>query len=380
MQTDVRNFKIFYFAIGIIASLYTSMMPSFYQNIGLSEAQIGILISVVFIGAIFQPVLGFISDKAKSRSNVLRNSLFIVVGLSTLLLFVEDFYPVLFIVTGVSLFRMAFFSLSDSFMMPFCIEHNYNYGKLRRGASLSFGMAMIFAYPFNYFLGYHGFLILIIIMSLIAASVMHQTNYSPPSSKSSVDYLSQMKQYGKSPAVIALLLFQLLFLGALSLKFSYQAIKLQGLTGGTGAASIALMVATLPEVLLMAKVSNKLPNMRLTNALIIATLFNVVQLFAFVFIDNVYVMIIFASLHGFSMSLYLPTYSRLLTNLVGEGVVSTFFTISGTGQSLFSLLISLLVITPVFMHFGVDYVFAVIGMSVICSLIPLFYLRIKYQK
>lgn len=380
MGKKVRNFKVYYFAIGIITSLYVSMMPSFYQNIGLNAAQIGVLISIVFIGALFQPLLGFISDNAQSRSNVIRNSLYIVIALSTILLFVTEFYPLLFIVIGISLFRMAFFSLSDSYFMPFCIEYDYNYGKLRRGASLSFGMAMIFAYPFNYFLGYHGFIVLIILMSLLAARVMNDTDYEPPRQKTELSYKRELKKYAKSKDVIALLLFQLLFQGALGLKFSYQAIKLQQLTGGTGAAAIALMFATFPEVLFMAKVSRRLPNARLTNGLIIGVLLNIVQLFIFVYVNNVYVMIIFASLHGLSMSFFLPTYSRLLTELVGEGVVSTFFTISGTGQSLFSLLLSLIIVTPIFINFGVNYVFAVIGISVALSLVPLLYLRKKYQQ
>ncbi len=379
MEKRVRSFKLYYFAIGIIASLYTSMMPSFYANLNMSEGQIGVLLSVVYLGAIFQPAIGMISDKAKSRSNVIRNSMYIVIGLSTVLLFVEEFYPVLFIVTGISFFRMAFFSLSDSYMMPFCIEYDYNYGKLRRGASLSFGMAMILAYPFNYFLGFHGFLILVILMCLLAANVMHKSTYEPPRAKNSSHYISEMKKYMKSKAVISLLLFQLFFMGSLALKFSYQAIKLQELTGDTGAASIALLCATVPEVLFMAKVSAR-SKMRLTSALLAATIFNIVQLFVFSQTTSVAVMIIFATFHGFSMSYYIPTFSRLLTELVGEGVISTFFTISGTGQSLFSLLLSLVVVTPVFINFGVDYVFVVIGISVICSIIPLLYLRIKYQK
>ncbi len=380
MEKRARSFKLYYFAVGIIASLYTSMMPSFYESMGFSEGQIGILLSVVYIGALFQPVLGMISDKAVSRSNVIRNSMFIVIALTVTLMFAKDFYPVLFIVTGISLFRMAFFSLSDSYMMPFCIEYDYNYGKLRRGASLSFGMAMIFAYPFNYLLGYHGFLLLIVIVCLIAASVMHNSDYTPPSGDDHANYFGEMKKYARDKSVIALLLFQFFFMGAAALKFSYQAIKLQEITGDTFAASIALMLATLPEVFLMAKVSDRLPNIRLTTALIAGIILNVVQLVIYTYVDNVLVLVIIAAFHGLSMAFYIPTYSRLLSELVGEKVISTFFTISGTGQSLFSLLISLLIITPTYMMYGVDYVFTVIAVSAFAALIPLLYLRIKYNK
>ncbi len=380
MERKAKSFKLYYFAVGIIASLYTSMMPSFYTSMGFTEGQIGILISVVYIGALFQPILGMISDKARSRSNVIRNSMYIVVALTVCLLFAKDFYPVLLIVTGISLFRMAFFSLSDSYMMPFCIEYDYNYGKLRRGASLSFGMAMIFAYPFNYLLGYHGFLLLIVLMCLMAANIMHKSDYHPPSGDEHANYFEEMKIYARSKAVIALLLFQFFFMGAAALKFSYQAIKLQELTGNTLAASIALMLATLPEVFLMAKVSDKLPNMRLTTALITGIFLNLSQLIAYTLIDNVALLIVVASFHGLSMAFYIPTYSRLLSELVGEKVISTFFTISGTGQSLFSLIISFAIITPIYMIFGVDYVFAIIATSVAMALIPLLYLRIKFKK
>ncbi len=380
MEKRVKSFKLYYFAVGIITSLYTSMMPSFYENLGFNEAQIGILLSVVYIGALFQPVLGMISDKSTSRSNIIRNSMYIVIALTVSLLFATKYFAILFIVTGISLFRMAFFSLSDSYMMPFCIEYDYNYGKLRRGASLSFGMAMIFAYPFNYVLGYHGFLLLVVIMCLVAASIMHQSDYHPPSGDNETHYLTEMKEYAKSKAVIALLIFQFFFMGAAALKFSYQAIKLQELTGDTLAASIALMCATLPEVLLMAKVSDKLPNMRLTTALISGVLLNLMQLIIYTYVSNVYILVILACFHGLSMAYYIPTYSRLLSELVGEKVISTFFTISGTGQSLFSLIISLVIITPIYVKVGIDYVFLAIAASVILSLIPLLYLRIKYQK
>ncbi len=379
MEKQVADLKVFYFALGIIASLFTSMMPIFYQEIGLTSTQIGILLSIIYLGAFAQPVLGLISDKSENPATLLKNLFILLMILSVLLVFISSFKILLFVVLAVSIARIALFSLSDSLVMPFCIKFQKNYGEIRRGASFSFGSALIIATPFTMLLGIRGFLLLAFICAAVCFYIMHNFSYRPEKEVKNRSYSADVKEIGKSKAVIALLLFQMIFMGAAALKFSYQAIRLQELTGDTTMSAIALIFATLPEVCLLAFVSNRLKSIRLTTALLIGVFFNVTHMLTYVFCTSIPVLILVATFHGFCMAFYIPTYPLFLSKIVKPGVISTFFTIGGMMQSLISLVVSLVIITPIYTHFGSQFTFMGMASVAILSLIPLLYLRIKHK-
>ncbi len=378
MEKQAADLKVYYFALGIIVSLFTSMMPIFYQEIGLTSAQIGVLLSIIYLGAFAQPVLGLISDKSENPATLLKNLFILLMVLSVLLVFVSSFKILIFIVFAISVARIALFSLSDSLVMPFCIKYEQNYGEIRRGASLSFGSALIIATPFTMLLGTRGFLLLAFISAGICFYVMRQFTYRPDKPKHSRNYAADVKEIGKSKAVIALLLFQMLFMGAAALKFSYQAIRLQELTGDTTVSAIALIFATLPEVCLLAVVSNRLKNIRLTTALLLGVVFNIIHMLTYVFCNSIPVLILIATFHGFCMAFYIPSYPLFLSKIVKPGVISTFFTIGGMMQSLVSLVVSIAIITPIYTHFGSQYTFMGMALVASLSLIPMLYLRFRY--
>lgn len=379
MEKQAADLKVYYFALGIIVSLFTSMMPIFYQEIGLTSTQIGILLSIIYLGAFAQPILGLISDKSENPATLLKNLFMALMVLSVVLVFVSSFKILVFIVLAISVVRIALFSLSDSLVMPFCIKYQQNYGEIRRGASLSFGSALIIATPFTMLLGIRGFLLLAFLCALICFYIMQRFEYRPDKPKQNRNYVADVKEIGKSKAVIALLLFQMIFMGAATLKFSYQAIRLQELTGDTTVSAIALIFATLPEVFLLAFVSNRLKNIRFTTALLLGVCFNVIHMLTYVFCSSIPVLILIATFHGFCMAFYIPTYPLFLSKIVKPGVISTFFTIGGMMQSLISLVVSLAIITPIYTHFGSQFTFLGMATVALLSLIPLFYLRFKYN-
>lgn len=379
MKQKIFDLKLYYFSVAVAVSLLTSVLPLFYESINLNPVQVGTLISTTYIGALMQPVFGYVSDKTQKPQLVLKILMMIACVLSGILYFIHSFVLVLFLVLLLSLCYCSFFSLSDNIITSYVYQNNLNYGSIRRLASLGYGMAMLIAMPFIYVWGMSAFLLVVIVVLMIAVIKIDNVDYVAIEKPHDSSYKKDLKELLTVPAFLILLLFQMLFMGTASIKFSYQAMKLQAITGATISGSVALLMATMPEVLFLAKVSKILENYRFTTLLFISVAINLLHLFTYAFVENYIVLIIIAACHGLSMSLFLPVIPAFLRQIVNLRVIGTAFALIATTQSIVSLMVSSFIITPVYATLGINYVFGFLAIIMMISLIFLARLRFKYN-
>ncbi len=379
MNKKLFDLKLYYFSVAVVVSLLTSVLPIFYESISMTPAQVGILISTTYVGALMQPVFGYICDRTQKPQLVLKILMIVAIIFSAILFFVKDFVVVLLVVLLLSLCYCSYFSLSDNVITAYVYQNNLNYGSIRRFASLGYGMAMLIATPLMLIFGVQSFIIIVIIGLIIAIVKLSNVDYHPIEKPHDSSYKNDVKEVLKMPLIVTLLSFQMLFMGINAIKFGYQAIKLQELFGTSTGASIALLLSTIPEFLFLALVSKYVDKYRPTTLLFFAVCASLIHVFTYAVVDNVYILIIVATCHGISMSFYLPVIPYVLRKTVNLRIIGTIFALIATLQSIVSLVVSAVVITPVYATLGINYVFAIFGIIMLVSLVFLARLRIKFK-
>lgn len=379
MEQRKKDLKLYYFTISIVVSLFTSFLPMMYNSSGLSALRIGLLISTTYFGASLQPVFGYISDKTQKPKLILKILIISAIILSSLLLFVANFYLLFITVLLLAICYCSYFSLSDNVITAFVDRKNWNYGKIRAYASIGYGSALLIVSPFVQIWGQKIFIIIAIICLIIAWNKIDKIEYLPVEKTEDDSYHKDVLELLKTPTIILLLLFQASFLGMSSLKFGYQAIKLQQLTATTIVSSIALLCSTFPEVFLLPVVSGKVKNNRYTTILLIALIANLIHVCTYAFSNNVVILIIGSMFHGISLSCFLPVLPQFLRKITNLRVIGLAFTIGATLQGLVALVVSVMIITPTYAKFGVGAVFMIIGSLMFLSITFIAILRYKYH-
>jgi len=135
---------LFYTTVGV----FGSYLVLYYESIGFTSTQIGILISVATVAVLLtQPALGWASDRAKDGRTVL-SILFVICGFIVILYYLStDFYYVLVIATVYTIFFNPVAPIIDSLTLE-TIEREkrgFDYGYARIGGTLGYSMMVLLA-------------------------------------------------------------------------------------------------------------------------------------------------------------------------------------------------------------------------------------------
>lgn len=378
INKNIKNINIYFFSLGLLISIYASVMPIYYKTIDLTAQQIAILLSSIYIGSLIQPLFGYLSDKTQKPKLIIQILLGIFIILTTSLYFTFEFSVLLIVVILSAIVYTPLFSLSDNIISKFAKQYKVNYGILRVGASFGYGIALLLVLFVSNIYGYRSFLSILIIFAIIAMIKINEVDYQKVDTKSpQKSYKKNIGLVIKNKVVISFILLQILFTVPSGFKFSYQAIKLFELSDNPLIPSIALIFATLPEIIFMPFVAKVFKNFKVTTIFLIAIILNLAQIFIYSQSDNYYLLIIITMLHGFSFSLYLPTYSPNFRSHVNMSIIATVMSISETFKSFWSVIMSFCFIGPIYANYGINSTFLAIFIIMLISLIPLMYLRIK---
>lgn len=134
-------------------ALFNSYRNLYLKSIGISTGRIGILASAGILTALlFQPVLGVVSDRAKTRSRVLI-MVFLMAGLTALGFYVSEIYWVLLLANALFyIFFQPVVALLDGFtleMLEFR-KSRFSFGTIRTFGSIGYAVSMLVV---GYFIG-----------------------------------------------------------------------------------------------------------------------------------------------------------------------------------------------------------------------------------
>ncbi len=142
-------FLLFYAAIYMGNAVYGTFIPVYFDSIGASKTEIGILLSLgPLIAILAQPVWGAVGDRAKTKNRVL---FILLAGSGISILFFplsEHFYYLLFIISVFTFFQTSIFAISDTITLEqLDKQKKWTFGPIRMGGTIGFAaMSLIFGF------------------------------------------------------------------------------------------------------------------------------------------------------------------------------------------------------------------------------------------
>ena len=127
-------------------ALFNSYRNLYLKSIGLSTGKIGVLASVGILTALlFQPVLGVMSDRAKTRSHVLI-MIFLMGALTVLGFYISETYWVILLANAIFyIFFQPIVALLDGFTLEMLDtqKSRFSFGTIRTFGSLGYAVSML---------------------------------------------------------------------------------------------------------------------------------------------------------------------------------------------------------------------------------------------
>jgi PPP family 3-phenylpropionic acid transporter len=142
-------FTLFYAAVYMGNAVYSTFIPVYFQSIGASSEQIGMLLSLGPLVAILaQPVWGTIGDRAKTKNSIL---LLLLVGSgAAILLFPasDKFVWLLLVISMFTFFQTSIVPICDAITLDRLErERRWSFGQVRMGGTIGFAvMSVIFGF------------------------------------------------------------------------------------------------------------------------------------------------------------------------------------------------------------------------------------------
>ncbi len=391
MNQKERIIFLIYFVTGMTINCITVGLPLFFATAGYEKVQVGILTSVLFLGSIAQPLIGYICD-VSGKKQLVAQGLFLGISIVTVSMTIfRSFYMMVFLSFLISVFKDPIIGLLDDIVIKYINTVGGNYGKLRSGASWGYALGLFFILPFNYLLRNIEELvpaltltfilgIVYIFLQRLLGDISYAGNLEKDISMLKENnhlYKKEVKKKLLNQTYILFVLINLLIMGTSTAKSSYQSIFLQDFGATALMLSIANFVTIIPEMFLMANMRRWLKGISLRKILYgvvtISIIFNTLIAFA----PSGVFLVSILWLHGLMMSMYIPSFYIVLRGYLGENVSASGFLISAMSQNLGSFLIGYFIITPIYSNFGFTMLFLSATLLNFLAIIPITMLNEK---
>ena len=137
---NIKNTSLFgFYALYFVALGVTTFTPKYFGEIGMSDSQIGIIMSVPgIIGIFFQPVWGVLSDRVKFKRIILSVSCFVGGSVYLLTGMTNNFWLILTGMTVITLFFLPITPVSSSIAMENAANGGPAFGPIRMGGTIGY--------------------------------------------------------------------------------------------------------------------------------------------------------------------------------------------------------------------------------------------------
>lgn len=380
-------YYLFYFCLGVINAVAIQMLPLFLSGKNFDINQITTLLSFVFLAALFQPIIGFITSRYLSSVWMLR-LLLIMSSISALLMYFNYSYSLMiFLVIMFSVTRLSFTPIFDSYSTGMCNKHGGNYGLMKSGASLGFGSGMLIFVTVSQLIGATEsfamiFLIAIMMMGLILMGqfkpIEQKQNDKDNIKNSSEDVDDRTNWF----LYLMLVLVYTTYFGGLGIRMTYLSSYYLEFDYTLFFVSLTTLVMVIPEIIFMPLYNRIFGRFNKAFLLMITIVLGIIQAQMYVHFHAYPLMLVITSLfNGLQIMIFFPTFFMLLQKSLGAKNSASGFLINMTIQSIFVGLFNQLVIKPIYISTGTTLsIYYTISVLMALAFIPLFMYYLRQKK
>ncbi len=361
--------------MGIIIGNTTMGLPVMLTTKELTAGELASVIGISFLGAVVLPVVGAISDNVKHRKLV-------ITGLGMLLI---TSMSIFYLTSSVATLKLAVFFASvsaqsmyvifDSIILVSCQEKNYNYGFIRSGMSLGFGLSIISSLPFIYFFDTSVMIIVTAALGVIISILSLRIDDSGVE-KTEVHYITEIKYMSKNKLFLLMYVVTILIFTVNSIKLTYQTSKLTDIGASPLLIAMISFIIVIPEMFIMPKYDKLFGKWSFARVFIIATGIFLVNILVLGYTSSAWIIFIIAPLHGLGSALYIPKYAFAFRALLSPKILSTAFMVRTTISATLSFMLSILLLESLYENYGANEVmYALAG---VLSLNIIFILAFNY--
>lgn len=375
---DSRKLYLFYFMYGAINTIAIQMLPLAMSQKGFDNAQITMALSCVFLAALLQPIIGHLTS-TRVGSKPMITVLLITILVTSLFFWGIDLYiPILIVIFMFSVARLSISPLYDSYATMAANHYSINFGLVRSGASLGFGVGMfIYALIANIFnLDYSSSFLFITTLSIIGMYLIS----SLPKEGMKFEGNAATESTTEVLKAVLLILMYVLYFGALNMRISYNSLYFSEFGRSTEFISLATFFMVIPELIFLPLYNKLFARFNKMYLLYTAVILGITQMVLYIMFPQSAIMLLFASMfNGFQIMVFFPTFFGMLQSALGARNSAFGFVINTTLMSLFVGIFNIIVIRPIFLATDTTIsVFHIIIILQLCAFIPLFIYHRKY--
>ncbi len=369
---DKRLLFISYFLIGAVANVVMIVLPLFFKAKAIPELQIIILMSSVYLASIGQPFLGYITDTKFGPIKMLRISSVALIFTSVALFITTNFYLLFILSFTLAFFRNSMFPMLDNITTSYCADYNENYGTIRIGGSIGFGLGFFLTIPLITFFGNTSTILLILILGFILFLILGLVKYRPHSNSHVDHYKSDLNFLLRSKVFILVVIINVFVLGLNALKLTFQTMLLENMNTSVYFFAILNVLLIVPEVIFLPYTTRIFRRFRIESILIIVIGLSMLHTMLIFISTTPQMILLFSGIHGLIIAIYIPHFLTYLKSVIPPKVSSTAFLISATTQMLMSFVIIVAFLIPVYLVFeNIRYIFFAITILLAISIIPI---------
>jgi PPP family 3-phenylpropionic acid transporter len=287
-----------YFAAGGSLSPYLNL---YYQNVGMSKQQIGLLIATTTLTTVIaSPVWGGLADAFRLHKYLLPIAIFGTLGPVSLLIRSTDFAALWLLVMLYAFFNGPIIALADNAVLEMLGNDRSGYGKLRVWGAVGFGASAwgggLLAERFGMTAGFSLFIVFMILCALLSIHL------PAPKITSSESFLRNLRRLSTNPVWLGFLAAIFLLGIGSSFIHNYTALFLNDLGGGEGLYGLSIAIAGVSELPVFFFSARLIKRFTARGVLLIGFTTFVIRLLMISFIPTPEWIIIPSLLHGLSFS------------------------------------------------------------------------------
>lgn len=377
---STKKLYLFYFGYGVMNSITIQMMPLVMADKGFDAGQITMLLSVVFLAALFQPIVGWLTRAKFGSKRMLQILLVVMMAMALITFKLVNFYIMILVILVYSVARLSLSPINDSYATLAVRTHGINYGLVRSGASLGFGVGMaiytIISTIFN--LDYETSFVFIAMIA-VGASYLIATL---PKEQAPGQASSEEEGNTNLGVAVLLIVIYMIYFGGLNIRISYMSPYFIEFGYNTAFISLATFFMVIPEIIFLPLYNRLFAKYNKSLLIAIAIFLGACQMFLYVWFVNSPIMMLIASLfNGFQVMVFFPTFFGLLQDALGHKNSAFGFVMNMTIQSLFVGVFNLLVIRPIYIGFeSAMPVYVVVMLLQLVAFVPLAIYYFQYSK